>query len=509
MAEKRKRSLPKVSQKKINLTSQEVLPEVDNTRKEINKFFSKLISKDVRDRVKITQKILGLIGDDLLSACNKHDLCRVVQACLKHGSDQQKAYIFESLFPHYSELASGKYSYFLAKKLLKHGNKDEMIDSVLSSATRMLSSSYGVRFLEMIYSDGYKSKIIAALLGDEIEGKFDKSRVKELMNSLSFKKMAKKGLLEYSLVLHVLYVYTLNSTDEENLLVYNGLVEFFPALLKSRFGAILAVRALVVSDAKQRKNVLKTVQPLVTLIPEAESYAYLFFIKLVQVIDDTKRVNKMISLAVNQNMSNFIKSSTGAKFLSNICPYSNPVNLLSPNELEVINENLNKTSKKPVETKQQEVFSYIFPMIAREVSNHLKEIINEPRTAGLVLTVAQGVVHKSGNYYQFVEKLANCVVDWEIMDNNTGHRILKKVVEAEVESGSKVFTKAFLQSLTEKGDYVGKLVKSRGVWVLVALVEKSLLKNKCKKLLKGFKGELSKEKAGEKALLEGIMKKGE
>ena len=509
MAEKRKRSLPKVSQKKINLTSQEVLPEVDNTRKEINKFFSKLISKDVRDRVKITQKILGLIGDDLLSACNKHDLCRVVQACLKHGSDQQKAYIFEALFPHYSELASGKYSYFLAKKLLKHGNKDEMVDSVLSSATRMLGSSYGVRFLEMIYLDGYKSKIMTALLGEEVEGKFDKDSVKELMNSLSFKKIVKKGLLEYSLILHVLYVYTLHSTDQENLLIYNGLIGSFPALLKSRYGAILAVRSLTVSDAKQRKNILKAVQPLVTLIPEQESYAYLFFIKLVQVIDDTKRVNKMISLAVNQNMSSFIKSSTGAKFLSNICPYSSSTNLLSPNELEVINENLNKNSKKPVESKQQEVFSYIFPMIAREVSSHLKETINEPRTAGLVLTVTQGVVHNSGNSYSFVEKCANCVVDWEVMDNNTGHRILKKVIEAEAESGSKVFTAAFLKSLTEKGDYVGKLVKSRGVWVLVALVEKSLLKNKCKKLLKGFKGELSIDKAGEKALLEGIMKKGE
>jgi pumilio family protein 6 len=509
MAEKRKRSLPAVSQKKIKLNQQEELPEVDNTRKEINKFFSKLISKDARDRVKLTQKILGLIGDDLLSACNKHDLSRVVQACLKHGSDQQKALIFESLYPSFSELAAGKYSYYLAKKLMKYGNKEEMLEQVLENSKKMIGSAYGVRFLELMYLEGHKSKIFHALLGDEVEGRYDGEKIRELKNCLSFKKIVKKGLLEYQLILHLLYLYTLYSEDQENYEVYSGISEKFSSMFKSRYGTTLAVRSLAVSDTKQRKIILKTVQPLITQISDQESYAYLFFIKLIQVIDDTTRVNKMISTAINQNMNSFILSSTGVKFLSSICPFAGPQHALSPTELEVIDEELNTLSKKPVETKQKEVFSFIFNMLAREVSANIKEIINDPRRNNAVIIAALGVINDVGKSNEFVEKCSACAADWQVMDNNVGHRVLKKIIEAEVEKNGKIFTKAVFHSLKAKGDYLGKLVKSRGVWVLVSLVEKSSLKNKCKKLIRAFLNVLSMDKAGEKALFENLKGKTE
>lgn len=503
MAEKRKRSLPAVSQKKIKLSAPQKLPEVDNTRKEINKLFSKLISKDVRDTEKLTQKILGLLGADLLSASKKHDLCRVLQACLKLGSDTQKALIFSKVKDDFIELASGKYSYFLATKLLKYGNKEELMETVLVNAKKMLSSPFAVRFLENMYVDGgFKARILHSLLGKEVNGVYSSQSINDLKSLVPIKRILSKNLLDNTLVMHIVYLYTTVMDDSEKLELYPSLYDKFESLFKSRHGTILAVHALASSDTKQRKLILKTVQAFVPKISDPESHAYLFFIKLILVVDDTKRVNKMISLPLIHSMKQLVTSNTGAKFLSNISPFNNTLGNLSPNELKVIEESLNTTSKKSAESKKKEVFAYVFQMLSREVASNLEAIIVDARLNSLVLTVAQGIWNKVGNCVEFVQKCTACMINWDIMDSSVGHRILKRLVESEKETESKVLTKGFLKILKERKDYIEKLVKSRGVWVLVSLAEKSSLKNKCRKVLMSVKGVLSAEKSGEKALLD-------
>lgn len=508
MAEKRKRSLPAVSQKKIKLNSPQELPEVDNTRKEINKVYSKLISKDARDRQKLTQKVLGLLGNDILAASKKHDLCRVLQACLKHGSDAHKSLIFNKVKDDFVELASGKYSYFLATKLMKYGNKEEMMEMVLDNAKKMIRSPYAVRFLENMYVEGgFKSRILNSLLGNEIEGAYDPEKIRELKSQLPIKRILDKNLIDNTLVVHVLYLYSTILSDTEKQELFSNLQNNFESLFKSRYGTILAVHSLASSDTKQRKQILKTVQAYIPLITDPDSYAYLFFIKLISVIDDTKRVNKMISLPLVHSMKQLVASNTGSKFLSNISPFANTLGSLSPSEQEVLEESLNITSKKSLESKQREVFSFIFQMLSREVASNFNNIIVDPRLNSLILTVAQGIWNSIGECHEFIKKCAESFANWDIMDSNVGHRVLKKLVECEKDSGSKVITKAFLKVLKEKKDYVEKLVKSRGVWVFVCLLEKSSLKNKCRKALNGIKSVLSAEKSGEKALLDLLNKK--
>ena len=94
------------------------------------------------------------------------------------------------------------------------------------------------------------------------------------------------------------------------------------------------------------------------------------------------------------------------------------------------------------------------------------------------------------------------------MDHVSGHRILKKILELEVESNKKTFAKAFLTIIEQKFEYLEKLIKSKGVWVFVCLTEKSGLKNKAKKLFKKYKNKLDQSQIGEKTLL-GILNKKE
>lgn len=513
MVDKRKRPVSSVGRKKIKLNAPQEIPEVDNTRKEINKVYSKLLSKDARDRVKLAQKALNLLGEDLLAASKKHDLCRVIQACLKYGSAEQKTCIYENLKPFYSEVASGKYSYFLAKKLLKVGDKEMLLAEVLSCAKSMFCTIHGIRFLDLLYKEGnYRQKLLQSIFcpGETYDAdvlEISNEAIIQLKNSVSIKKIMKKGLIDYPLVMHVVYLYLKACTDQEKEEVLGMLYGKFESLISCRFGVILAVQALAISDTKQRKVILKSAQPLVAYIPDPESYAYLFFIKLIEVVDDTVRVKKMIIMPIIQNLKQIIHSTNGAKFLMAVVPYEVSIGSLSSSELLALEENLNCTSKKDVLVKKQEIFKELSQMLIREIEADFQEIINNPRTNFLILGVALGIIHGDLKSASFVKACSNAVVNWEIMDHIGGHRILKKIIEVEAENGKKEFAKGFLEILTEKHEYAETLVKSRGVWVFVSLAEKSGLKNKSKKLFRTLTRLLDKSQAGSRTLLEIINKK--
>ena len=513
MVDKRKRPVSSVGRKKIKLDAPQEIPEVDNNRKEVNKAYSKLLSKDARDRVKLAQKALNLLGDDLLAASKKHDLCRVVQACLKYGSDQQKIQIYESLRPHYSELASGKYSYFLAKKLLKVGDKEQLLTEVLSNARSMFCTIHGIRFLDLLYKEGnYRARLLHAIFTPDQE--FDSSEhnigseaILHLKDSVSMKKIMKKGLIDYPLVMHAVYLYLSACSEEEKLEILSMLHDKFESLVKCRYGTILAIQALAASDTKQRKVILKAAQPLVACIPDPESYAYLFFIKLIEVIDDTVRVKKMIILPVIQNLKAIIHSTNGAKFLMSIFPYDFSIGSLSTNEISALDENLNSTSKKDITLKKKEIFRELSEMLIREIEADFQEIINNARFNFLILGVALGIIFGELKSKSFIKVCSESIVNWDIMNHMSGHRILKKIIELESENGKIFFTKSFLKVITQKSAYLEKLMKSKGVWVFVSLAEKSGLKNKAKKILKACKNQLSDSQAGERTLLEILNKK--
>jgi pumilio homology domain family member 6 len=509
VVDKRKRPLTSVGSKKIKLDKPQELPEVDNMRKEVNKVYSKILSKDARDKTKLIQKALGLIGEDLLSASKKHDLCRVVQVCLKHGSDQQKRYILENLKQHFTEIASGKYSYFLAKKLLKFEDKDFFMSEVLNNARAMFCTIYGIRFLDLLYNEGkYKSKLLQSIFGLEPEqtvSDVSPEVIAQLKNSVPIKKIFKKGLIDYNLVMHVVYIYLTVAEKDEKYEVLTQLYEKFETLIRSRYGTILAIQALAISDTKQRKLILKASQSLIKYIYDPESYAYLFFIKLIQVIDDTKRVNKMIGLPIIYNMKQIIHSNTGAKFLITLFPYEFTLGTLSTNEFEALEEDLNLTSKKDLNIKKKEVFIELSSMIIKEIINDFQNIIIDPRLNFLIVGVALSVIYKDVKSEGFVMSCAQACVSWDVMDDNCGHRILKKIIELESDTDNKVFVKNFLKVLNGKTAYLEKLIKSKGVWLFVCLVEKTKLKNKAKNLFRTVREKLDPAKSGEKALLELII----
>ena len=417
VADKRKRPVSSVGRKKIKLNAPQEIPEVDNTRKEINKVYSKLLAKDARDRVKLTQKALSLLGEDLLAASKKHDLCRVIQACLKYGSDQQKTFIYESLKPNYSEIASGKYSYFLAKKLLKAGEKEFLLSEVLQNARKMFCTIYGIRFLDLLYNEGhYKQKVLQSIFNpdqtfDPNLNVISNESISELKQAVPIKNIIKKGLIDYPLVMHAVYLYLTISEDDEKKEILSNLYEKFDSLIRCRYGAILAIQALAASDTKQRKIILKSASSLINSIYDPESYAYLFFIKLIEVVDDTVRVKKMIIVPVIQNLKQIIHSVNGAKFLLSIFPYNFSIGSLSSNELEALEENLNSTSKKDIIVKKKEIFNDISQMLVREIQTDFLEIINNPRLNFLILGVALGIIHGDIKSKAFIKTCAEALVN--------------------------------------------------------------------------------------------------
>jgi hypothetical protein len=112
----------------------------DDTRKKLNvrtrqQLYAKMISKSTKDRVKLVDRCLGLLGDELKVAYRKHDLCRVLQACLKYGSQTQQAKLVQRLGGDFVEILLDKYSSHLGIKLYKVAtNKNALLSEALLQA---------------------------------------------------------------------------------------------------------------------------------------------------------------------------------------------------------------------------------------------------------------------------------------------------------------------------------------------------------------------------------------
>ncbi|CAG9310286.1 unnamed protein product [Blepharisma stoltei] len=517
VSEKRKGSKKQaVTRKKLKVENQEnSLPEVDKTRKEVNKYYSKIISKDTTNKPKVIEKALKLIGNDLYSASRKHDLCRVIQACLKHGNDQQKAHILECLTEDYGKLAAGKYSFFLAKKLLKIGNKEELMEKVLPQAKAMLASPNGIKFLDLLYSDGnYKNKLMKSIYAPEIEeqtGHLEEiiKNHPEIENDLksslhkTVRHALNKGLIEYSIVQHVVCEYTQIIEKDQKLEILGQLWDHLASLMNSKPGVRLAIEALAASDIKQRKKIVKLAQPLINLISDDESNAYLFFIKLFEVIDDTKRINKILSSTIVQNMKEIIKSKNGVKVLLYIIPANLDLFILSQSEIDFLKDDLNTLSKKDLNQKKKEIFLNISQPIIDEITESLETMIKNPRLSNLVVAVAiilsQGLIKAP----KLTSAICKFVINWDIMDDNISHRALKKIIVLENKNGNKKFAGRMLKNLKEREDYVEKLIKSRGVWVFESLAT-SNIKEEAQEFFRKYQDKLEKSHTGEKALFEAL-----
>jgi hypothetical protein len=455
------------------------------------------------------------MGPDLINSARKHDLCRVLQACAKHGNDQQKAYICSGLKDHFPELINQKYSIHLAQKLYRlSDDKETLFQSVVDNSRRMIIQKEGSKFLLFLSTTpSHKSAILKHIFTPKLTPK--SSHLKEIIAELPLQaknilktlgrlvdKLIDKGLVANHVVQQVICEYAMISDEATQKDISSRCLDNVGNLLETTHGVRLAVMALASADNKQRKTILKKVQSYVKFGAKDESYAYLFFIKLFEILDDTKRVNSLITKQIVQNITDFLTKKNGAKVILSLIPHRFN---LSPDELAILDENLNTTSKKNPDQRRKEVLDYLLPFVFDMSAVKMKEMVVNTVARDIIIELASIISYGNYEHSEFVQALLRCFTDADIM-NSPAHRKLKNIFTNESRAGLDKITREVLNHYITHRNLVPNLMKTRAIWLFNNFMETKEVAQEARLFFSQFKDCVTGNEKGEKVFIENISK---
>eukprot|EP00624_Nannochloropsis_granulata_P000090 evm.model.NODE_10283_length_11162_cov_25.912561.3 len=285
-------------------------------------FRSKRLDKDERE--KLSDELYSLIKGKLHQIAVKHDAARVVQAALKHGNRmQQEAYITE-LLEYLLEFSKVQYAHFIVLRLLDvtatiPSERKRVLRVFANKAHTLATHAVGAKVLEGILSTYPKQETQALraelygrettlLLGDltgstmnvkardlqAILAELPERREKVLSNVLGMlQKMLVKDLVTLPFVQELLWEYVCNAGPVLIRELVPTLVDYLLLLTGTRPGCKVLAECAAYGTPKDRKKMLKALKGYVipTLLHKD---AYLFLLRLADVVDDTVAFNKAI-----------------------------------------------------------------------------------------------------------------------------------------------------------------------------------------------------------------------
>ena len=280
----------------------------------------------MEERKELVAELFEIITGRVKDFVLKHDSVRVVQTALKYANRDQRKMIAIELKGEYRGLAESKYAKFLIGKLLVHGD-DEIRDMVVpelyghvrrmikhpeaswilddiyrgaatpSQKAILLREWYGAEFA--IFKTSGKAKVSAELkllLAEHPEKRTPILRsLHELINQLVQKKTTGFTMLHDAMLQYYLNITPGNEEATEFIELLKGDEEgdLLKNLAFTKSGARLVCLALAYSNAKDRKQILKTYKNIMQSLA-FDTHGHQVLLAAYDVIDDTVLTSKSI-----------------------------------------------------------------------------------------------------------------------------------------------------------------------------------------------------------------------
>ncbi|CAH8614979.1 unnamed protein product [Schistosoma margrebowiei] len=187
-------------------------------------------------RFEFIQEVLKISKKVIPDLCMAHDTSRILEDCVKYGTESQRWQIFGEVHTNLVILAKSRYAKFVILKLIKYGDKQyilEMFKAFKNRIQRLTQHKFASEVIDTLYNDyataSQRSEMIQEFYGnrhalrlgehklftleDTLKLHPDKSTVildnltKILINLVS------KGLNKYSIVQHLLLEYLRNAVS--------------------------------------------------------------------------------------------------------------------------------------------------------------------------------------------------------------------------------------------------------------------------------------------------------
>ena len=265
------------------------------------------------ERTKVIDQVFALVKGRLRAVALKHDASRVIQALLKFGSPPQRTVVLDEIEPHIIDLAKSKYSYHIVRKLLKYTDRARVIKALQGHIVELLKHQFGSAVVEDAYSE-YANAVQRCAFVEEFYGTeftvfhTDKKRtLAELLAkepakrvailsrmSTTLSSMLNKPHVSDSTLFHAVMAQYFSVADDSQAAELVPLLhELLVHMVHTRDGVRVAIRAVELGSAKDRKAFIKSLKGHV-----ADAYkdqnAHLFIMALLDRTDDTTLLKSAI-----------------------------------------------------------------------------------------------------------------------------------------------------------------------------------------------------------------------
>ncbi|PKU64948.1 pumilio homolog 24 isoform X2 [Dendrobium catenatum] len=315
------------------------------------------------ERSKLVSEALQKMYGKLLEVASSHVSARVLQTCIKYGSQEERNVVFEELRPHLLTLSRKKYAVHLVKKLLDVANKKQLegfISSLHGHVSFLIRHTVGSAVVEHAYhlaSGSQRQRLLMEMYSTELQLfkdltltnagsladlisklKLQKSSVLQHMTSI-IQPLLEKGIVDYSII-HATLVEYFTIADRSS--AADVIQQLLPLLsqesvtddglhasskrknkrrktriplvnmMHTRDGLKVGIFCIKHGTAKDRKKIVKGIKDHIRKLA-LDQYGSLLLSSILSVVDDTKLVTKIIIRELQSMLKELVLDKNGRR----------------------------------------------------------------------------------------------------------------------------------------------------------------------------------------------------
>jgi len=485
------------------------------------------------DRDPALQELYELVTGHIQELIFKHDASRMVQTSLKFSNQEKRTEIIEELKGKMVELSKSHYGHFLAAKALKYSSAEkrkELIKEYTGSYVHLSRHKDASVVVETIYRDysngSQKADILLEFYGQDLYILYKDSKNKTIDDILkehpgkketiithlseNINAIIDKGgpMIRHSLVHHLMVQFLTHAEQKRVLEMIPSLAPLLPEILHTKDGAKVGVICVSYSAPKDRKIIIKALKGLVVKAC-MEECGHVVILRLLDCVDDTVLMNKTIIAEMLKDKEQLIYDTYGRlSFLHILAPKAPKyfpqatITMLQP--AHIFNEEGKEepTSKKPMETRQQELLSHIIVQITQYCTDNVEQLIKHQFGGEILIETLNHMKDRTPIFTKIAE-LATAAED-NIMEGLVSSRNLKRIIKSDFGSP---LVELLANQVKNKTEWATKKGAS---FIILSLLENPQTKLKVEKELKPNLAKLQKsEEPGCKIIvdiLKGVKK---
>ncbi|KAI7820744.1 armadillo-type protein [Kickxella alabastrina] len=398
------------------------------------------------DRKKKMVEMMDLVRGQIKDITFKHDMSRIVQTCLKYGSDAQRDEIAAELEDAYTELSRSLYGRHILMRILKYSSRfrSAVIRAFYGNVRKLVKHKDAAAVLEECYAvyanAGQRWQLVAEFYGNEFavfKDTDDVRSVDDILTKAPQKKdtvvnalktaivpLLQKGTVQHSIVHRALLDYLRFADAAGRQEMIETMRELVVEVLHTREGAHAAMLCLLHGTAKDRKLIAKSLKPYLQRIA-CEEHGHAVLIGMLDCMDDTVYLGKSLLPDLCALAPELLADQYGRRVLLYVLAGRNShyVGLDAMHVLRDGDAVRAETSKKDPTTRRRELTAYVSAPLLRWLANNAELAIFDPMPSQ---AVSETLMRAQGDKQMAWDSVLD-LVGRSIEENGSKHVLLNAI----------------------------------------------------------------------------------